>query len=837
MRLCLPLCALLVVIVLGSDYPRDPYATLGISRKATAKEIKRAYKQLAKEWHPDKNTAPEAQERFVAISRAYELLSDPLRKERYDKFGAVDETPQSGPQFHGFGGFEHFNLFAFSLMGKHLTDALFRSYYQPFLLYAYSNYCQLCFRLQAQWKAVSEDLEPLGYGIGAVNAMTDGNLLEKLRISRLPAIVAIIEGRVTHYRADMFLMNARDVRIFARDVIPRTFMGLINSHDGLSRFVNQWQQSNKISVVVLGAAAEPRMRYLLAAMKFSHFARFAYIQVSSQSDEVTSIREDLSIKCTQCENVLIFNDLPGGGPVARLSISNINQLTMDTLNTLIENNKWISLPRLSSSDYLDELCPVSSRNPRRLCVILPVMDSSEDEDFLNSFRVFARQHKDHYAKQKVRIRRLKHTPHRLTARAILVVLTYIYANRQSEWIKPFLEKRAGDSVADARDILVIWRIEHVKARFTWLESAWGVGAEHFEALLGGVISQNTRLDLTAPVGNLINEYAPSWWTRMCRALVRMVQSAWFHITKEEAYPVLSAVATFLVILIIGYSLNYMNQESRPKKEKPRTFVNDEWHPEDPQSKSDPPQKPNPQARLQRALSIMNPHIHELRAESYFGMIRLLKPGCRSLILLVDEQCKEKLLMQFAQYILPLRNNKTFSFGFLMVEKNLPWFRKLLEHTLPLGDECTPNEGNSLYVKLKSINPRQTVGTVLALCGWKLYFSIYHPMHSAGKKKQHNQHFLGFDDDDITSDSDSDNGTAEDVSVKNTSDLLCFVKLRIALVGKVESGFFFRREVMLRRTGSVVSVDNVLNGFPNWLDRLLEGSIRRYYIPEWPDNLR
>ncbi|KAK5981357.1 hypothetical protein GCK32_003657 [Trichostrongylus colubriformis] len=520
MRLCVPLCALLIVIVFGSDYPRDPYATLGISRRATAKEIKRAYKQLAREWHPDKNTSPEAQERFVAISRAYELLSDPLRKERFDKFGAVDETPQSGPQHHGYGGFEQFfggfGGYEDGIFGKqrislrqYTHTILERSHYQPFLLYAYSNYCQLCFRLQAQWKSVSEDLEPLGYGIGAVNAMTDGNL-------------------------------------------------------------------------------------------------------------------------------------------------------------------------------------------------------------------------------------------------------------QSEWIKPFLEQRAGDSVAHARDVLVIWRIEHVKARFTWLESAWGVGAEHFETLLGGVISQSTRLDLTASVGNLINEYAPSWWTRMCRALVRMVQSAWFHITKEEAYPVLSAVATFLVILIIGYSLNYMNQETRPRKEKPRSYANDEWHPEDPQSKSDLPQKPNPQAKLQRALSIMNPHIHELRAESYFGMIRLLKPGCRSLILLVDEQSKEKLLMQFAQYILPLRNNKTFSFGFLMVEKNLPWFRKLLEHTLPLGDECTPSDGNSLYVKLRSINPRQTVGTVLALCGWKLYFSIYHPMHTAGKKKQQNQHFLGFDDsDDVTSDSDSDNGTAED----------------------------------------------------------------------------
>ncbi|KJH44415.1 DnaJ domain protein [Dictyocaulus viviparus] len=799
MRLCLVLCTCLVVYAFGSDYPQDPYATLGLSRTANIKEIKRAYKQLAREWHPDKNTSPEAQERFVSISRAYELLSDPLKKERFDRFGTIDDTPQSSNFHHqAFAGFEHFfggfGGYEDGIFGKqrislrqYTHSIVERSYYQPFLLYAYSNYCQLCFRLQAQWKAISDDLGPLGYGIGTVNALTDGNLLEKLRISRLPAIVAIVEGRVTHYRSDMFLMSARDVRVFARDVIPRSFMGLINTHDGLSRFVDQWEYSNKISVLVLGASAEPRMRYLLAAMKYSHFARFGYIHLSSSSNEVASIRDDLSIKCKQCENVLIFNDLPGVGPVARLSISNVNQLTMEALNSLIENNKWISLPRISSSEHMDELCPVSSRNPRRLCVILTLMESYDDATFLNSFRMFARQYKDKYADEKV-------------------VLTYIYVNRQSEWMKPFLEKKDGENVDKARDVLVIWRIEHVKARFTWLEAAWGTDEEHFKKLLTDVISQTIRLDQTARIGSLINEYAPSWWTRACRTLVRMMQSAWFHLTKEEAYPVLSAVATFLVILIIGYGLNYMNQETKPRKEK-KKFTTEEWHPEDPQSKIEPQTKPNPQARLQRALSIMRPHIHELRAESYFGMIRLLKPGCRSLVLLVDEQSKDKLLMQFALYILPLKNNKTFSFGFLMVEKNLPWFRKLLEHTLPLGDDSSVVEGNPLYVKLKSINPRQTVGTVLSLCGWKLYFSIYHPMHTVGKRKhQSHQHFLGFDDCSETTDSDSDNSNAAD-------------------------------QVTLRRVCNTVSVENVLNGFPNWLDRLLEGSIRRYYIPEWPDNLR
>lgn len=56
---------------------------------------------------------------------------------------------------------------------------------------------------------------------------------------------------------------------------------------------------------------------------------------------------------------------------------------------------------------------------------------------------------------------------------------------------------------NARDVLVMWRMEHVKARFTWLEGAWGENAERFEAMLGSVISQSTRLDQTAPVGNMV----------------------------------------------------------------------------------------------------------------------------------------------------------------------------------------------------------------------------------------------------------------------------------------------------------------------------------------------
>lgn len=56
----------------------------------------------------------------------------------------------------------------------------------------------------------------------------------------------------------------------------------------------------------------------------------------------------------------------------------------------------------------------------------------------------------------------------------------------------------------------------------------------------------------------------------------------------------------------------------------------------------------------RIMREMEPMMHELRAETYYGMIRLLKPGCRSIVVLVDEQSKDILLPQFARHVWPFR---------------------------------------------------------------------------------------------------------------------------------------------------------------------------------------
>jgi molecular chaperone DnaJ len=85
---------------------RDYYTVLGVARTASDAEIKRAYRRLAQQWHPDINKDAGADERFKEINEAYQVLSDPTRRQTYDMFGRTGLGGDADAGFAaGFGGF------------------------------------------------------------------------------------------------------------------------------------------------------------------------------------------------------------------------------------------------------------------------------------------------------------------------------------------------------------------------------------------------------------------------------------------------------------------------------------------------------------------------------------------------------------------------------------------------------------------------------------------------------------------------------------------------------------------------------------------------------------
>lgn len=268
----------------------DLYSIMGVRRTASQKEIKQAYKKLARELHPDKNDDPDATDKFTKINEAYETLSDPEKRQQYDDFGytAADAGQQRGqgrgPQgFHGFQGFQgfesffgggggfHFNFNDFgggeSIIDKYRinlrqyeTTILPNSNKKPCIIYSYTDFCFTCMRMEGIVEKFIQELKSVGLCVATIHAGRSGDLTSHLRITSVPTIVGVINERITFFKGPVSIQSLRE---FARYLFPSNFMTKVTDSN-LHTFLDGWTD-NRVRAIFFTQKETLSARFLAPA--------------------------------------------------------------------------------------------------------------------------------------------------------------------------------------------------------------------------------------------------------------------------------------------------------------------------------------------------------------------------------------------------------------------------------------------------------------------------------------------------------------------------------------------------------------------------------------------
>uniref|UniRef100_A0A182RVV9 DnaJ homolog subfamily C member 16 n=1 Tax=Anopheles funestus TaxID=62324 RepID=A0A182RVV9_ANOFN len=769
-------------IGLSLSAANDPYTILGVHKRASMQDIRRAYKQLAKEWHPDKSKHPEAETKFVEIKQAYELLSDTDRRLAYDQYGITNEDAvleRNRPDYSNYGRFqdpfEHFygaHNFNFhdqdiglyhrlSITTKYYeTNILPKSRIIPQILMFYADWCFACMKAANSFKKLIDTLEPYGVVFATVNVGHEEQLVRKVGVHSLPCVIMVLDGHNYVYKDSVF--NAQHVVDFIRQKLPYKLLMPITDNT-LDTFLGGWAD-NRVRALILEPRVQPRLRYLIIAYYFRERVAFGFVQLNSR--ETANIQAKFKAH-SNLDTLLIFNEYPPQ-PIATVTMSDIPSTT---LHNIISHNKYLILPRLSSQDMLDSVCPAEWNRPRkRLCVVLVTENTSLHDGARTVMRKIA--HESLFSRERVRF-------------------AYIYQEKQNDFICAL--SKHNQSKETLLQIVIFWRRDTKQIRYEWVqeivlqtdktlendtqEQYFNYTKQKMDTVIHRLLRSSEALSYETEVKALLDEHAENAVMRMLNRILLALEYMVDNLGQEHILPAISVIGTVAFILIIGYLMSYLlhleEEDIQLKKSK---------------------QVDNSNGKTLGYVPELR--LHELRAEKYNGLVRLLKPGCRTIVLLTDLQSRSKLIPSFHKAVWPYRKNKTLMFAHMLIEKGIGWYAELLRLSLSESREM-------------KINPRNCVGTVIALNGHRKYFCMYHAKHPESNRGAKRMIKITRHLSSMPTDPEAGAFLGMDSSDSETS-----------------MSDIYEPKILLE--------ENLLDGLPNWLDRLFEGTTHRYYINYWPD---
>nr|XP_027194543.1 dnaJ homolog subfamily C member 16-like [Dermatophagoides pteronyssinus] len=775
----------------------NPYRVLEVPKSATIAEIKKSYKNLAKKYHPDKNQNNDAQEKFIELNKAYEILMDPERRRLFDRTGQTEDSPnfKHKSDYRGFNRFDFdtFDTFFDSNDGRNFrftfnSGSYFRkhsithrayentilpqSYSTPYILVFYGDLCVPCIQVEQVLRRLMNELESVGVGFGTVHSQHEIALTRKIGVRSLPYIISLIDGDIRPFREPEISLST--MIGFIKRSLPKDLIIEIND-DNYYDFLNGWKD-NKVRVLFTNNDRSIRLRYILVAFYFHERIAFGHVKTDDQKTKEVLKRYHIDPKMN---SMLVFNE-DINSPTASLSVS---ELKTQIMKDVLDSHKYLFLPRVTSQTVFDHLCPVASLPSRaKLCVMLVSSEKEDNERKFHAMRAFMKE--SDFPKDRFRF-------------------MYIHREKQAELVKSLTNIGLSKKVNINRGIhvVILWRKESNQVFYEWLNNEWDfVDSTYINEtkqklnLLMTRLSQNAaQFTYSVKINSLTDESAKSLFARIVKRLLLVTENLSDNISRTDPTPILSVVFSIIFIIFIGYVMTYfMKVEEESIREKYRKMGR---------------QMPGSSARPRNDCKL---NIHELRGETYNGLIRLLKPGCRTIVLLCDSSSKSKLLPQFYKAVHPYRKNKTLMFAFLLVEKNIDWYKKLLLQTL--GGERELN-----------INPKNCIGTVLSINGFRKYFCVYHAKHPENniplRRLEEDGEFLGLNETNENSSEESDVESGMLVRNQNTTN-----GNNVSDLSSIDNN-------------DVIFENNLLNGLPNWLDKLFDGSTTRYYINFWPEHMK
>lgn len=780
----------------------DPYEVLGVERNSNLEQIKSAYRNLARKLHPDKSdlSEEEAGVKFIELNKAFNILKDPEKRSRFEQSGETEDNrsrttsrdsqhrrhsreywAQNGYRtFTFYSGTDSSSLRKISITSSQYYNEFLRdSYSRVYFVFFYASFCPSCSMIEKTWTKITDELSKFNIGSFAINVDNEPRLARDSGVSSIPSISCLVAGQLRPY--DLPELSLAHLVRFTKQSMPSNLIVSLTTETDQDRFVTSSLQHNRRAIIVISPEENLKLRWNLLAFELDQYYKFGHIPLKSADYKLFSKKFKLGIsdRSRICHIVVFDEDIEK--PALILSQKG-GDLDYSLLRKHLTRWPFLKLPKLSTQQRFDDLClhtiPKDGDKVRpRLCVILFTTPSPSTRPNRNKLIEFARLNN---LEQDER-----------------VVFAMIDHSKQTEFVSNLLDETKtkypfGDQNIDST-VILLERHPHDsrKAHYMWLENRWNTEdldeLDRAKLLLYNLI-QNYKLDPTlmknkVVLNGLIDEEGPGLIGRVFWRFVNNITRLTSYITHQDSF------ATVMVLISCALLTSFYVYKGplSPSMSMNQEASDDEYNRYSTKPNSSANSQPKFDIPLHDELKIL-----ELKAETYNGMVRLLKPGYRSIILLTDNETRDELFQSFKKAVWPYRRNKTLLFGFLCLDKNITWYKSLLQKVTGI---------NNL-----NVNKKNCIGTVLSLNGFRKYLRVYHAKHHE------------IDRYDIDTDNDgSFFGTDqnEDDIESNT----------VASLGSKDSGY-----------ETQCAAGNLLDRLPIWLDKTFDGLTKRYFLDCWPEDI-